>query len=210
MLNIKQIILIILISSTFIGLNACNKLPLQKSKTNHQQQNCDENSTNYYVNVEQYGKAEMLSYNIDITTSNVISKTNLIRNKLAEIQGGEIESFSSNEDNANIRMYYPLKASTQIDQVLSKDTEITSFNRSSSNIGQSYVDYAQRYNSYKILLDNFDEIKEISIAQSCDTVDTNVLKKVLQENIQNYKSNMTSYEKQMDKIYLQIYIRKST
>lgn len=210
MLKLKQFTLLLLISLTLIGLNACNQLPIAKTQTTHKKQVCDENTPNYSVNVDKYDNAQMISYNIEITTSNVISKTSSLRQKLSEIKGGEIESFSSNENSANIRMYYPIQLSNKIDQVLSNDPEITNFSRSTSNIGQNYVNYAEKYYSYKVLLDNFNEIENIITVKSCDKVDTGVLKKMLEENTQNYKSNMSNYKKQMNALYVQIYIRKTT
>lgn len=210
MLKLRQFTLLLLISLTLIGLNACNQLPVAKTQTTHQKQVCDENTPNYSVNVDKYDNAQMINYNIEITTSNVISKTSSLRQKLSEIKGGEIESFSSNENSANIRMYYPIQLSNKIDQVLSNDPEITNFSRSTSNIGQNYVNYAEKYYSYKVLLDNFDEIENIIKVKSCDKVDTGVLKKMLEENTQNYKSNMSNYKKQMNALYVQIYIRKTT
>ena len=78
-------------------------------------------------------------------------------------------------------MYYPIQLASKIDKLLSKDPEITNFSRSNNNIGQSYVTYAKRYYSYKVLIDSFDEIEDIVKYQSCDTVDTSALKKTLEE-----------------------------
>lgn len=194
-----------LVLIAFLGLNSCNVKNLTKAQS-IDEITCD--PSKYNIDYDKYRSAVTYNYSIDITTNDVIKKTTEIRAKLAEINGIDIESFSSNESNSNIRVYLPVKDASIVDKIFSSDREITSFNRSTSNIGSSYIDYAERYYTYKILLDNFQQVKEIVSKASCDKIDSSSVRRVLEDNIRSYESSMDSYQKQSNKVYLQIYIRK--
>ncbi|MEW5819196.1 MAG: hypothetical protein AB1782_03315 [Cyanobacteriota bacterium] len=187
------------------NLNSCNVKNLSENKLKTKFV-CDEDK--YNIDFDKYKSLKKYNYNVDITTSKVVEKTSDIRQNLLKIKNIEIESFSSNESGGNIRAYIPYRESELIEKIFAGDPEITNFSKGSSDIGSSYVEYAEKYYITKILMDNFPEVNNIISNESCDKIDTSNFRRMLQDNIRSYESTMTSYKQQMNKVELYIYIRK--
>lgn len=162
------------------------------------------------IDYEKYRNVKTYNISINIATNNVLDKTSKIKKKLAEINLLEMESFSADENSANMRAYIPVKDVEKVSTLLSDETEITSFNRSESNIGDSYIEYAKIYYAYKALSDNYDDVIKTIVKKSSYSIDTSKFKKTIEDQVINYKSNMDSYKNQMNRAILQIYISKKT
>ena len=168
----------------------------------------DYNDSKSQFNYEEYKNAITQYYNIEIKTDDVIEKTTEIRKILYKIPDSSLESFSCNKDNAQIRLYIPLKNEDIVMKLFSEDKDLSNFSSSSSNIGNDFMNYYEKYKFYELLLNNFDKVKNIIYKDSCNKIDAYKLKKMLEDNKQNFERSLEEYKKKLNTIYLQVYIRK--
>ena len=207
----QELVLISLICLLVSGISACNLKNNVESNDNSPKTKknlvCDDSK--YSLNYDKYKNSVMYNYNVEIKSPNVIERASEIRNRLAKLKDIELESFSTQKDYANIRLYLPYNYATEIDNMFANDSDITNFSKSSSNIGDNYIDYYERYVFFDILLNNFDEIEKMAEKDTCDKIDLNRVRRMIEENSRSYESSYTSYKKQLNKINLQIYVRNN-
>lgn len=205
-MNYKQYTLLFLIALVLtFSLNAC-KLGSTEETTSEPAVDCKNNK--YLEKMDKYKNAEKENYRIDIKTEEVVDTTNSIRIKLSQLKGSDIDSFSSNSSNGFIRMYIPIRESLPLDKILSEINDITSFSKNTSNFGDSYTSYIERYLFFKFLYENFDSLEPKLKKQYCGKVDPAKFQSMIKDNMNNNLSNINSYSKQLNKIELQINIIK--
>jgi hypothetical protein len=167
-------------------------------------------ANNCPIDYKKYENAQSYYINVNISTSDVMKKASQIKKSLYDnLSIQELESYSSSESSANLNILVPLEDRETVYKMFMDDPDITSLSKSNSSIGNSYMEASTSYYTYKSLLDSFGEIVAIMRKKNKLYTDECMLKYFLKQQMQNYKSNMDSYEKQINKVTLQIYISKS-
>jgi hypothetical protein len=203
----KRVLLSFLTIFTAFTFSACKFDTIEKKPT---QKHTSVSWENCSSEMAKFRNTKIYNYNLSYSTNNVINKANEIKQKLMEIGDVEIESFSINDSNASIRAYTTGNNADKEFNILSNDPEISSFNKSYSNAGSSYVNYLQYYYFYKALLENYDEINDTLLKDNDHCLNEIEMKTQLQSQMNNYKSNIDSYKAQMERNYIQISISKKS
>jgi len=92
----------------------------------------------YQIDYEKDKQAITQHYNIEIKAPNVIEKTGDIRKILYKIPNTTLESFSCSKDNAQIRLYMPLKNEDIVMKLFADDPELSSFSSNTRILTKKY------------------------------------------------------------------------
>lgn len=195
----KSISLIIcLIISLYI--TSCSQIPINSPCLSKYKSSID---ISKYKDVDRFSNAKMFNVSAYIKTEDVNSIAANIKSRLKQFKNLQIDSISQSETSYSLQAYLPIEDAQEVSSVLSDLPGLYSFSNNYSNIGYSYVDSVQRYLGFRSLLDNFDKISEI-IKTSNPETDTASLKKMIADQASSYESSINSYEKQVNKCYIQV------
>lgn len=159
---------------------------------------------------KKYDDIQSYYLNINIKTPFVVSKALTIKKELlSQIKDIEIESFSASKESASLSLKLSNNDELAINSLFTNDPEVINYSRSISNIGRSYAESALNYYSYKALIDNIEEIGKLLRSKGNTYFDECMVKNTLMQQERCYKSNLDSYEKQMNKLSVHIYISES-
>lgn len=185
-----------------LSITACNQIPINSPCLNRNKPSLD---TSKYKNIQKFSNAKMFNVSVYIKSTDVNTAVSNIKERLKELKNLQVESISQSESSYSFQAYLPISESQNVTALLSNAPGIYSFSSNYNNVGYSYVDSVQRYLGFMALLDNFDRIGDI-IKSSNPEVDAGSLKKMIGDQASSYESSIMSYEKQVNKCYLQISI----
>lgn len=156
-----------------------------------------------------YSEVKTNNINVNFSSYEVIPKAIEIKKRvLSLIPDAEMDQFSASESSANIRFVVPLGYEEKLSDLFIDDPDLTQYNKSSCNYASSYSDALSSYKTYKVLLDNIDDIVKMLKTKTKCSIDEYKIKQMLESQVRSYESSMREYDKQMNRLMMQIYISK--
>jgi hypothetical protein len=202
MIKLKWLLLLIAFGLVAVNLNAC-KFSEIKDKTSAIQK------IKPAIDFEQYKGLKTYNVSMYYQTSNVINKANEIKKKLEEEKKLDIESFSVNDSSASLRASFPAGSTDKIINLLDDVSDLTNMNKNFNESGEYFISFAEKYYAFKALDDNFEYIIKVLKDNNTYYVDDFKLKEIIESSMKHNKGSMESYEKQLNKGYLQVSVSKT-